>query len=172
MLLYIVRHGIAVDVGEQGVRTDRDRTLSATGRERTREAALGLARLNCRPQCVLTSPLVRAQETAAILARILTASPTFDIAEWLQPGVAATESRVYLESARSAAIMLVGHMPGVADMASLLLTGDERRLRLVFKKAAVCCLSFDDRPRVGSGCLKWLLQPGALRQLATAAENT
>lgn len=171
MLLYIVRHGIAVDVGEQGVRTDRARMLSATGRERTREAAEGLARLNCRPERVLASPLVRARETAAILASVLAPSPDIETVEWLQPGVAATESQLYLESAPSAPLMLVGHMPGVADLASLLLTGEERRLRLVFKKAAVCCLSFDGRLRAGTGCLEWLLQPGALRQLAAGSER-
>ena len=68
MLLYLVRHGIALDVDGRKVTCDEMRPLSSMGRERTARAARGLKRVAALPDLVLTSPLVRARETAEIFA--------------------------------------------------------------------------------------------------------
>jgi phosphohistidine phosphatase SixA len=60
--------------------------------------------------------------------------------------------------------MLVGHMPDMAELAGWLVSPG-REVNLVFKKAAVCLVSFPGRPSAGSGELEWLLQPRLLRKL-------
>jgi phosphohistidine phosphatase SixA len=59
--------------------------------------------------------------------------------------------------------MVVGHAPDVSTVTGRLLT--RGRIEIAFKKAAACCVSFDDRPALGSGRLVWLLQPSQLRAL-------
>lgn len=75
MTLYIVRHGIAVDLGKEGVTQDDDRMLNGEGRKKTRQIAKALRKLDCTPGRVVTSPLIRAAETADILAAELKPVP-------------------------------------------------------------------------------------------------
>ena len=74
MMLYIVRHGIAVDIGTNGVTSDATRMLSEEGRRKTNEIGASLAVLGVTADIILTSPLVRAYETAEILNRHLARS--------------------------------------------------------------------------------------------------
>ena len=60
--------------------------------------------------------------------------------------------------------MLVGHMPDLACLCSYLVAG-EKDLDIMFKKAAVCKISFDGKVSAGYGVLEWLIQPKVLRQL-------
>ena len=164
MKFYIVRHGIALNVGEAGIRRDHDRTLSPEGKEKTSQAAAGMAALGCRPDRVATSPLPRAEETAQIMAEVLCPKAPVDRCDFLAPGAATQEVLDWLAREKPSDAMVVGHMPDVARMASELLTGGQG-LELVFKKAAVCCVSFDGEPALGEACLEWLLQPRVLRAL-------
>src|SRR5215469_14825655 len=68
MDLLIVRHAIAFDRNPRRWRDDGERPLSPEGMVRARKAAAGLKQITDRPQCVLCSPLVRARQTATILA--------------------------------------------------------------------------------------------------------
>jgi len=69
MKLYIFRHGIAEDVGPDG--TDDSRRLTREGVDKTRKAAAGIARLGAKPDVILTSPKVRAAQTADLAAEVL-----------------------------------------------------------------------------------------------------
>jgi phosphohistidine phosphatase len=88
MLLYLVRHGIAVDRAPQGgtrgtsraesraeapaghnIMTDAERPLTLRGRKRARAAAEGLRALGAKPDAMLSSPLVRAEQTAKLFAQ-------------------------------------------------------------------------------------------------------
>ena len=166
MILYLVRHGIAVDVGEKGVRRDSERMLSNEGRVKTEQAARGLHTLQCAPDRVISSPLCRAVETAEIMAAVLCPGATAETCELLSPCSDLDELVFWLRSQASAAVMLVGHMPDLAELAALLLTA-ELSANILFKKASACCLSFPGTVRSGSGALQWLLQPRQLRLLGT-----
>src|SRR5438309_12026701 len=72
--IYLVRHGIAVDPAEKGALDDYSRPLTARGRRRFRRLARAFARLGEPPDFIFTSPLVRAVQTAEILAGTLRAS--------------------------------------------------------------------------------------------------
>ena len=68
MIVYLLRHGIAVNLGEQGTARDEERMLAPEGARKTRLALAGLAALGCRPGTIYSSPLERAVETAAPIA--------------------------------------------------------------------------------------------------------
>ena len=66
MLVYLMRHGIAQDRDDPESPPDPDRQLTRKGAERTAEVARGLRALGVKPGAVLTSPYLRAAQTAAI----------------------------------------------------------------------------------------------------------
>lgn len=164
MVLYVVRHGIAVDISEHGVERDEHRMLTPVGRARVAAAARGLRVLKCWPDRVISSPLVRARETAEILASKLTASARVETADELRPQGTPTSVVALLRRLGGESVMLVGHMPNVSELTAHLAGGDhETDIR--FKKSAVACISCEGKPLAGAGTLEWLLQPKALRLL-------
>src|SRR5271156_2521374 len=75
MILYLVRHGIAVDPNDPKSPPEPERPLTAKGVQKTRAAALGLQALGVKPDVLITSPYVRAAQTAELLAETLGFSP-------------------------------------------------------------------------------------------------
>ncbi len=75
MILYLVRHGIAVDPNDPKSPPEPERPLTAKGVQKTRAAALGLSVLGIKPDVMITSPYVRATQTAEIFAETLGFSP-------------------------------------------------------------------------------------------------
>src|SRR4029434_10395463 len=71
MNLYLMRHGIAVAADQPGIESDSGRPLTAKGTKRMRQAARGLRRLGVSFDTVLTSPFLRARQTAEIVAESL-----------------------------------------------------------------------------------------------------
>jgi len=113
---------------------------------------------------VLTSPLVRASQTAEILAAGIACEAPLVMVDALRPGGrydALLAALGRLGSDRSVA--LVGHMPSIGDIASRLIGAREP---LAFKKGATCCIETDALPPAGTGQLRWFLPPRALRALA------
>jgi len=164
MKLYLLRHGSAVDVGERNVRSDAARMLTREGRERT-ATMLHALRNVCNPKGVWTSPLVRARETAEIARDELGVSAPVTVLEFLQPGADATAVAHWLATRREDALMLVGHMPDLSLLASLLTAGIKAE-GLAIKKSGVCCIEFDADVSVGGGSLAWLVAPSLLSRLA------
>jgi len=71
MILYIVRHGIAVDRADPKSPPEPERPLTAEGVKKTRSAGLGLRALGAKPDALFTSPYVRAAQTAEIFSEAL-----------------------------------------------------------------------------------------------------
>src|ERR1700684_1684775 len=71
MILYLVRHGIAVDRTDPKCPPEAERPLTARGVQKTRSAALGLRALGVKPDVLITSPYVRAVQTAGIFGAAL-----------------------------------------------------------------------------------------------------
>jgi phosphohistidine phosphatase len=86
MNLLIVRHGIAVDRGDPAYPWDDDRPLTAEGIHKFRIAARGLKALGVHPERIVSSPLVRARQTAEILRDAVAPSLDLDIEPHLEPG--------------------------------------------------------------------------------------
>lgn len=133
MRLYVLRHGLAEDVGDDG--TDAGRHLTELGRERVRAAANGLAALGMRPDVLLTSPVIRARETAEIIGHVLQRKP--EIVQALQTGSSAHGVvRALGAYEASARVMIVGHEPTLSELVALLLTGSARGMAVRFKQSA------------------------------------
>jgi phosphohistidine phosphatase len=166
--ILLVRHGIAVERGTAGYEDDASRPLTTAGRERMFEAARGLERL-ATPQAILTSPLVRASQTAEILQRVYRlGKPQVceELATGDHRGVIAR-----LEEYDAGSIALVGHEPWMSELLSLLLTGYVSAVSANFKKGA-CALVRTGDLQPGNCWLEWLIQPAALRRIAQASNGS
>ncbi len=160
----LVRHGIAVDLGEKGAACDRDRRLSGVGRDRTRQAASGLKAIGCRPEVLISSPLRRAVETAEIVRAELGNKGNVIWSDALLPDAEPDDAVQVLNETEVSTVMMVGHMPHLSRLVSFLLRGDET-LYIPFKKAAACLLALEEEAAPGKAVLQWLLPPAVLRAL-------
>jgi len=160
--LYVVRHAVAAERGDQ-YPDDTKRPLTTDGITRFREAAEGLNALGVKLDQILTSPLVRARQTADILAEMVAGRPPVTEIRALAPGNNAAAVITALgEYGRRSAIALVGHEPGVGELAARLVGA---RQPFPFKKGAVCRIDVTALPLAGPGELRWFLTPKMLRKL-------
>jgi phosphohistidine phosphatase len=161
--LYIIRHAIAEERGEAWP-DDTKRPLTEQGISRMRKNARGLARLGVSIDVVLTSPLVRARQTAEIVASAFAPKPQLVTIESLAPGAsyAALMADVEKNAKKSSRIALVGHEPGVGELAARLIG---TRHPIEFKKGAVCRIDVDTIPPDGPGHLQWFVTPRIVRAI-------
>lgn len=172
MRLYIVRHGIACDLGQHGIHRDADRPLSPEGRTRTALAARGFRTLGHPPARIGSSPLVRAQQTAAIFHKELNLTSPLIECDFMAPGGSISDALEWADFQQSSkAVMLIGHMPDVTWLTQSCLPAAQR-LDMHFKKAAIACIFFENQIGVGQGQLEWFHQPRELRAMATASKPT
>lgn len=162
--LYLVRHGIAAERGPK-YPDDRLRPLTPAGGKKFAAGVPGLMELGVVIDFVLTSPLVRARETATLLAAGLKPKPAMAEVEALAPG---GRSQAVIEAIKAHAkrhrrLGLVGHEPDLGELAARLLGA---RGTIPFKRGAICAIDVDGATPGGPGTLRWLLPPRALRALA------
>ena len=161
-----MRHGIAVTRGSAGFNDDSKRPLTPDGKDKLRKATAGLAKIQFDVDWIVTSPLVRAVETAEIVAETLGSKAPIDFCDALRPGGSA-EALVAFLAKRSGRrrVLVVGHEPDLSDMAARLVGGG-RNANLAFRKAGCCLIAFDEFPPKSPGQLVWWLTPKILRKLA------
>lgn len=129
MLVYLVRHGVAADLSADGPRTDADRPLTDEGRARFSEAAQCYATLMVEPDRVVSSPLVRARQTAEILCEKLGFGGALEESEQLVYSAPPTRAVALLQAellAHSDSVVLVGHEPHLGSLLGLLVSGSDR----------------------------------------------
>ncbi len=160
MQLFIIRHAIAVPHGAPGF-ADEDRPLTPEGEVKFKEAARGLARLYDAPDALLTSPWLRARQTAAI------AGAAWKIEAKEEPSLAGgtfEEQAKALEAfPRDASVAVVGHEPYVSLLLARLV-GTKRAERLEFKKGGVAVVEVPGALADG-GTLLAYLPPKVLRKV-------
>ena len=160
--LYVIRHGLAEERGD-AYPDDAKRPLTDEGMSRMRKAARGLARIGVTMDIILTSPLVRARQTAEIVAAGLDPRPSIVNVDSLAPDGSYAAVIADLEKhSRKTRIALVGHEPMIGELAARLIGS---RHAIEFKKGAVCCIDLENVPPAGPGALRWLLTPKILRAL-------
>jgi len=160
--LYIVRHAVAEERGEAWP-DDTKRPLTEQGIARFKKAVRGLARLDIALDVILTSPLVRAKQTAELLATGLTDRPHVVTIESLAPGGTVASVVADLEKhAKRSTIALVGHEPGIGELAARLAGS---KTPFTFKKGGVCRIDVDALPPHGAGQLRWFMPPKMLKRI-------
>jgi phosphohistidine phosphatase len=167
MILYVLRHGIAEDEGPKG--DDSSRRLTPRGRARMRAAAEGMRALGLRFDAILTSPLVRAVETAALVAEVYDGKPEPQQLPALAGGASPAEVvRALRPFGRLEHVVIVGHEPGLSGLASLLLTGSTTAASIELKKGGMIALDTGQLLRGGTGngaTLLWHATPRQLRRM-------
>ena len=160
--LYLIRHGVAEERGDAWP-DDAKRPLTDQGISRMRKAARGLARLGVSVDVVLSSPLVRARQTAEIVAGALAPRPSLVNVDSLAPDGSYAALVADLEKyVRKTRVAIVGHEPAIGELAARLIGS---RHGIEFKKGAVCRIDIDDLPPAGPGDLRWLLTTKILRAI-------
>jgi len=163
--LYIMRHGIAIPRGSEGFSDDSKRPLTPQGKEKMRDIAKGLKRLGVELDWIVSSPLVRAVETAEVVAATLSSNTPTDRSEVLSPGGSPESLIPFLaKHPTRRRVLLAGHEPDLGELAARLI-GAGRHANLPFKKGGCCLITFDQFPPKSAGQLVWWLTPRIMRKL-------
>lgn len=167
MQLLIVRHSAAEDKEDfaKTGKSDDLRPLTAEGKETMAQAAKGLREVVPEISELATSPLVRARETAEILARAyrIEIGATTDV---LSPEAPVEKFIEWIaDRAKRDVIAVVGHEPHLSALTTWLMCGTKES-RIELKKGGACLLTFHGAPKAGSATLEWLMHPKHLRALA------
>jgi phosphohistidine phosphatase len=162
MNLYIIRHAIAVDEGSPEYEEDSQRPLTDKGKKKMRQIAKGLRALGADFDLILSSPYVRAKETAEILANVFKIKTDVAFSDNLipmgDPDLLIAEMN---EKYTANSIALVGHEPFLSALVGLLVS-DNAAIDMTLKKGGVCRLSADDLHHARKATVEWLLTPGIL----------
>jgi len=165
--LYLLRHGKPVD-WNQFSGSDDEIPLSQEGRTLLEEEANGMRKLGVEPHIILSSPLTRARQTAAIVAKCLNnASPQkskieIKTCDQLVPGHTVNELiRAISKYEKETALLLVGHQPLLGSLAGILITGHPHK-HFEFKKGSFCLIEVDEKSDPWHGDLLWFLTPEQL----------
>ena len=157
MEIYFLRHGDA-GTAEGWKGSDAERPLSKEGTARMEREAAAMAHLNPVLDAILTSPLVRARQTAEIVAKKLRRMRALVLDERLAPGFGPAELKGILEERRdSRGLMVVGHEPDFSRVISACIGGGA----IECKKGSLIRVDMDDISSL-SGFLAWLLPPRVL----------
>jgi phosphohistidine phosphatase len=163
MQLYIVRHGIAIDREDPKCPPDPERFLTEEGIEKTKQVAKGVAELGAVPELMLSSPYVRAFQTAEIFAGALEYSEQkIARSDLLLPG--AEPLQLFRELSRhkhASAVFVFGHAPHLDDLIAVAVGAKQTFTSL--KKAGVALVELT-RMVPPSGELAWLATPKLLRK--------
>ncbi len=166
MEVYILRHGIA-EVRRPGG-GDPERRLTKEGQEKLRRVLESARAAGVRPTLVLTSPYIRAVETAEIAVRVLGYKGRVAPSDALLPSSSAPAVwRLIREHSEEAAILLAGHEPLLGEAASYLLGAP--RVLVDLKKGAMLRIDLDPMDRSPRGVLQWFL---TAKLAATSAAET
>jgi phosphohistidine phosphatase len=154
--LYFLRHGLACD-RDEWTGDDFIRPLTPKGHERMAREAATLARLDIKLDWIITSPLVRAYQTAESVAKQMSRLDKLIKDERLTPGFGPDElASLLLDYASAAALMLVGHEPDFSQTIGYLTGG-----RVECKKGSVARVDLTS-PTSLTGVLAWLIPPQVL----------
>ena len=142
-----------------------DRPLTEEGIEKISKAARGIIRVVDEVDIILTSPMVRAADTAKIVAEALNAESKLQVCHELAPGSSLKNLLTYLTKFKKLrSIMIVGHEPDLTYFASALL--GKKSSVIEFKKGSLCCIELTTIPSRRDGVLLWHCTSKQLRLMA------
>jgi phosphohistidine phosphatase len=160
MNLYLLRHGLAVERTIPEFKLDSDRPLTPDGRKKLKRLGAVLAHAEISFDLILTSPYVRARQTAEIMANALGSEKRVEISGHLAPG---NHLKGLVEDLKRRTqplndVLLVGHEPDLSRTTSILVTG-KPGLPLEFKKGGLCKLEIATLLHGPCAALQWLVTP-------------
>jgi len=171
MKCILLRHGLAVEA-EDWNNSDSERPLTREGMKKTLTAVKGLFHIGSEPTHLLSSPYVRARETAEIVQEVFNMTESIQLCDELVFHHAPTTIFPILTKLPEAStVICVGHEPHLGQLAAIMISG--RYIPgLSLKKAGACAIQFEEKPQIGRGQLEWWLRPAQLRQLGKASSSS
>jgi phosphohistidine phosphatase len=158
MDLYIIRHADAQALGEGGIEDDADRPLTPAGQAQCGPLAAALQRQGVRLERIVTSPLLRARQTAeGLLKDLAPPTPDLHICDHLAPGSKRRKLTRFLRGLGAESIAIVGHMPDLGLYAGWLIGSKKAQIEIA--KAGIVCIHFEDEMDRGAGALTWMVTP-------------
>jgi phosphohistidine phosphatase len=160
MNLYLLRHGIAVDPSAPDFAKDAERPLTPKGRRRLLQIAMAMGVLKLSFDLILSSPYVRAQQTAEIVAQALKRRKKLKFTDELTPGGDPKSLIRQLNELRPKPedVLLVGHEPYLSKFIALLTAGNTG-MAVDLKKGGLCKLETDSLRYARCATLEFLLAP-------------
>lgn len=165
MEICILRHGLAEERNSERWPDDSDRPLTHRGRRRLRKIARGMKRLGLRFDAVLSSPYIRARETAEVVADKLEFEIIYTHSLTPEGGFEQLIEELQAMQPAPQRVLLVGHEPDLGELAARLLSGQPGRW-IPMKKGGLCKLDVEHLDvRYPRARLQWLLTPAQLVDL-------
>jgi len=154
----LIRHADEAPLGEGGVTEDADRPLTKKGQEQARRLASGFHAKGIRLGMVLTSPLLRARQTAErMLQEWTNPVPELRVCQELAPEGKRRKLSRFLRELGSDQVALVGHEPDLGKYVAWLIGSKKAQLDLA--KGGVAHVICEQEPGKGKGTLAWLVTP-------------
>src|SRR5262249_31653890 len=148
MQLYLIRHANATPLGENGITEDALRPLTSKGHEQARAIGPGLLRRGVRLGALVSSPLLRARETAEDIAQTVgERGLELKTCDDLAPGGKRKQLRNFIRDLGVDSAALVGHLPDLGEFAAWLIGSKKAQIDLA--KAGVACIHFEEAPGKG-----------------------
>jgi len=158
MELYLIRHADALPLGANEVLEDADRPLSDRGQGEAKALAAALQRAGVQLGLVLTSPLLRARQTAeGMLAAWSGAPPRLQVCDELALGERTRKLARVLRDLKEERVALIGHQPDLCAHLGWLI--GSKKAQIDMAKAGVAAVTCHESPGKGAGVLRWLVTP-------------
>jgi phosphohistidine phosphatase len=158
MDFYLIRHADAQALGEGNIQEDSDRPLTKTGLDQCGPLAAALVRHGVKLDHVVSSPLLRARQTAEEMLKHWPApAPPLTLCEDLSPGGKPRKTTRFLRGLDGSGVAVVGHMPDLAAYAAWLIGSKKAQVELA--KSGLARVRFEARPGKGEGVLVWVVTP-------------
>lgn len=166
MDVFLLRHGIAEERAARSGQ-DSERRLTEKGIRRVRQIARALLEMELEFDVILSSPFLRARETAEIVAQVLHWEDRLRFSSHLAIPASSTKLIEEINRAQPAvqSVLLVGHEPHLSGLASLLLTGSSS-VEVGLKKGGLCKLEVSALQAGRCASLAWLLTPRQMLLMA------
>lgn len=165
MEVILIRHAKAGSADPNTWPDDHQRPLTAEGVAEQRSAARAMKKMGISFEFLVTSPLVRAAQTAEVVAEVYRWKEPPQVAEELGPScTAAGVVKLLAKFPPDATVALVGHEPSFSRVAAALI-GKSGDAAIELKKSGVVGIAFEGHPAQGAGTLLYHLKPGHLRKI-------
>jgi phosphohistidine phosphatase len=156
MNIYLIRHGDSEGVSK-GLK-DSERKLTPDGELKIKNASLFWKNIITEFDYIISSPYLRALQTAKIIASVYNHKKEILIEKRLGCGCETESLMEILNSFTLGDIAIVGHQPDLSNHLSRLISGSGASID--FKKGAIAKISFSNKVKEGKGVLEFLVPPG------------
>jgi phosphohistidine phosphatase len=167
MNFYILRHGIAVERGSPDFENDSERPLTPKGKKQLRKISAAMEKMGLHFDLILCSPLLRAKQTAEIIAGNLKLKRRLQFSDELAPDGSPKKLIQQLNELKPLPgnILFAGHEPYLSELISLLVSGG-KHVAIDFKKGGLCKLEIENLSAGKCATLAWLLTPQQMKLMA------